>query len=122
MIVEDDPMMLDIYKMKFSEAGFEIFLADNGKQALGVIEREKIEVVVSDLVMSEMDGFELIKTLRSGRYDANIKIIILSNLSDSEGKVLEMGANGFITKSTYVPSEMVNEVKRIIGEGDVPEK
>lgn len=114
LIVEDDPMMREIYEKKFSEAGFEVSMAENGKQAIDVIKKEKIEVVLSDLVMSEMDGFELVKTLRGEGYDPNIKIIILSNLFDSKDQVMELGANGFLSKYAHIPSEIVAEVKKII--------
>lgn len=115
IIVEDDPMISEIYNRKFSESGFEVLLAGSGKQALETIRSEKIDIVLSDLIMPEMDGFELIKTLRGGEYDAKIKIIILSNLVDSREKVLELGANGFLAKSAFTPTEMVNEVKTMLG-------
>jgi len=116
IIVEDDPMISEIYQKKFSASGFEVFLAENGKVALDIVKKEKVDIVLSDLIMPEMDGFELTKILRSGTYDPNIKIIMLSNLSqeDSRKKVLELGANGFIAKSEFTPAEMVNEVKKII--------
>lgn len=116
LIVEDDPMLSEIYQMKLSSSGFEVFLAETGKQALEIIKKEKIDVVLSDLVMPEMDGFKLLKILRSGEYDPNIKIIMLSNLSqdDSRKEVLGLGANGFLAKSDFTPAEMVKEVKRMI--------
>ncbi|MFA7319550.1 MAG: response regulator [Parcubacteria group bacterium] len=116
IIVEDDPMISEIFQRKFSESGFEVFLAESGKQALEIIAKEKINVVLSDLIMPEMGGFELTKTLRSGNYDPNIKIIIISNLIDSLENAIELGANGFLAKSAFTPTEMVNEVKKILDE------
>ena len=116
IIVEDDPMLSEIYQMTFSGAGFEVFLAENGKTALDVIKKENVDVVLSDLIMPEMDGFELIKILRGGEYDPKIKIIITSNLSDEDNhkKAIELGANGFIIKSNCTPSQLVEEAKKII--------
>ena len=116
IVVEDDPMLSEIYQMTFSGAGFEVFLAENGKTALDIIKKENVDVVLSDLIMPEMDGFELIKVLRGGEYDSKIKIIITSNLSDEDNhkKAIELGANGFIIKSNFTPSQLVEEAKKII--------
>jgi len=122
IIVEDDSMISEIFQRKFSESGFEVFLAENGKQALEIINKEKINVVLSDLIMPEMGGFELTKTLRGGGYDPNIKIIIISNLIDSLENAIELGANGFLTKSAFTPTEMVNEVKKILDAQQPPAK
>lgn len=116
IIVEDDQMLSDIYKMKFSNSGFEVLVAENGKEALEIAKKEKIDVVLTDLFMPEMDGFELTKILRSGEYDSEIKIIVFSNLDqeDSQKKFAELKINGYITKSNYTPAELVEEVKKII--------
>ena len=114
IIVEDDPMISEIYQMKFSTSGLKVFLAKTGKEALEIIKEKKIDIVLSDLIMPEMDGFELTKILRGGDYDPKIKIIMLSNLVDSREKVIELGADGFVAKSAFTPAEIVNEVKKII--------
>ncbi len=116
IITEDDPMMLEIYQKKFSEAGCDAFMARGGEEALDIIKKEKIKIVLSDLIMPGMDGFELVMTLRGKEYDPQIKIIILSNLFDSKGKIMEMGADGFLAKYEHTPTEVVDEVKKIIGE------
>jgi len=118
IIAEDDPMLQDVYKMKFSNSGFEVFMAENGKKALEIAKKEKIDIVITDSIMPEMDGVELIKTLRNGEYDKSIQIIMLSNMSEPEdrNKVMQLGANGFIAKSDFTPAELVIEVKKIIGE------
>jgi DNA-binding response OmpR family regulator len=118
ILVEDDPMIAEIYQKKFSDAGFEVFLAESGEQALNIAKKETIDVVMTDLIMPKMDGFEVIKNLRSGDYDSNIKIIVSSNLSQKEDrdKALQLGANGFVAKSDFSPSELVAEVKRLLGQ------
>lgn len=116
LIAEDDQMLQDIYKMKFSNSGFEVFVADNGKIALEIAKKEKIDIVLTDSIMPEMDGLELIKNLRSGEYDSNIKIIMLSNLSQKEDRdnVMQLGATGFIAKTDFTPAQLVIEVNKII--------
>lgn len=115
LIVEDDAMIAEIYQKKFSESGFEVRMAENGEKVLDMLKKETVELVLLDLVMPGMDGFEVIENLRKGNYDQNIKIIVFSNLSQKEDKerAAELGANGFIVKSDYTPNDLVKEVERL---------
>jgi DNA-binding response OmpR family regulator len=120
IIVEDDPMISEIYQKKFSESGFEVEAADSGEQVLTLAKKEKIDLILLDLLMPKMNGFEVIKNIRQGQYDPGIKIIVFSNLSQKEDrdKALKLGANGFIAKSDFTPSALVEEVQRQINQLD----
>ncbi|MFZ2188752.1 MAG: response regulator [Candidatus Moraniibacteriota bacterium] len=115
LIAEDDLMISEIYQRKFSEKGYEVLTALSGEQVLEIVKREKVDIILLDLLLPKMDGFQVTESLRNGNYDPNIKIVISSNLSQKEerDKVMALGANGFITKSQYTPSEMVEEIKRL---------
>ena len=80
VIVEDDSMIAEIYKKKFSESGFEVLMAVSGDEVLSLAKKEKIDIILLDLIMPKMDGFAVTKELRSGKYDSNIKIIIFSKM------------------------------------------
>ncbi len=119
VIVEDDPMIQEIYQKKFSEAGFEVLTAVSGQKVLELAkEQQDIDVVLLDLLMPKMNGFEVTENLRNpeGGYNPNIKIIIFSNLSQKEDrdKAMKLGADGFITKAEYTPSDLVKEVQRLM--------
>jgi CheY-like chemotaxis protein len=116
IIVEDDPMISEIYQKKFSESGYEVMAAESGDQALNFARKEKVDVILLDLIMPKMDGFEVIKHLRGDGYDPDIKIIVFSNLGQKEDqdKAIKLGADGFIIKSDYTPSDLVKEVGRIL--------
>ncbi len=119
LIVEDEPMISDIYQKKFQNQGFDVLTAVSGEQALETIKKQKkVDVVLLDLLIPKMDGFEVIRSLRSGRYDPNIKIIVSSNLSQKENRdrALALGANIFMVKAHFTPSQIVEEVNKIIGE------
>lgn len=124
ILVEDDPMISEIYQKKFSEDGFEVFTAETGEQALVIAKKENVDAVISDLIMPKMDGFEVIKKLRGGGFNPNIKIIIDSNLSQKEDheKAMQLGANGFVNKSEFTPTALVAEVKRLLGQYQEQEK
>jgi two-component system, cell cycle response regulator len=118
IIVEDDPMISEIYHRKFTEGGFEVSVAMNSEQALDLARTQEVDVVMTDLIMPKMDGFQLIEALRTEGYDKNIKIIVTSNLSErsDQEKALELGADGFVAKSEHSPSELVVEIQRLVNQ------
>lgn len=118
IIVEDDPMISEIYERKFKDEGFDVSMAGSGDQALEIAKKKHVDVVLSDLIMPKMDGFELIRNLRGGEYDPNIKIIISSNLSQLEDrdKAQKLGANGFVVKAENTPGELVDKIKGYLHE------
>jgi DNA-binding response OmpR family regulator len=118
LIAEDDLMISEIYQRKFLEKGYEVLTAFSGDQVVEIVKKQAVDIVLLDLLIPKMDGFSVIENLRKGNHDQNIKIIVSSNLSQKEDrdKVMALGANGFITKSQYTPSEMVEEIKRLTGE------
>ncbi len=125
IIVEDDPMISEIYQKKFSASGYDVIMADSGKQALDLIKKnDKVDLILLDLVMPKMDGFEVIRRIRSGDHNRDAKIIIFSNLSQREDqeKAFKLGANGFIIKSDYTPSALVKEISRILNQFREEEK
>ena len=117
LIAEDDLMISEIYQKKFTEKGFEVLTAFSGDVVLEILKKQKVDILLLDLIIPKMDGFAVIQSLRDGKYDPELKIIVSSNLSqkDERDKVMALGANGFITKSQYTPSEMVEEIKRLTG-------
>lgn len=117
-------MISEIYQKKFTDSGFQVFTAASGEQTLSIAKKEKIDMILLDLIMPKMNGFEVIENLRGGSYDPNIKIIVFSNLSATEDreKAMKMGANGFITKSEFTPSDLVKEIGRRLGQYQEQEK
>lgn len=115
LIVEDDPMISEIYNKKFKDAGFEVSLAMSGKEVLKALEKDAFEITLMDMVMPGLSGLEVLEELNKGNYNIdNMRIIMCSNLSDKENqdKAMELGADGYIIKTQYSPSELVDEVQK----------
>lgn len=114
LIVEDDPMISEIYQKKFSDSGFEVLTAESGEKAVNLNKTEKIDVMLLDLIMPKMDGFEVVRIIRESEYNPEMKIFIFSNLSQKEDqdKVMKLGADGFLIKADYTPSDLVKEISR----------
>jgi CheY-like chemotaxis protein len=112
-------MIAEIYKNKFEAAGIEVDNAVTGKEALKFASEKNFDLVLLDMVLPEMSGMEVLKELKkSGNYSPDLKVIIFSNLDklENEQKARENGADGFIGKMQFNPSELVVELKRIIKE------
>jgi DNA-binding response OmpR family regulator len=118
LLVEDDPMISEIYQRKFEEAGFEVVVAASGKEVLNQAQKSKFDLVLLDMVLPEMSGMEVLKELKSGKYDPETKVIIFSNLNEKEtsDEAFAKGADGFISKTQFNPSQLVGEIQRILNE------
>lgn len=125
LLVEDDPMISEIYERKFEAANFEVGIAATGKEALKKAREENYNIALLDLVLPEMSGLEVLKEFKkSGKYSPEMKVVVFSNLSDKESQdsALENGADGYILKSQFGPSELVKEVGRMLSEFGEQEK
>lgn len=116
LIIEDDRYISKMYQLKLSLDGFDVQVADNGRIGLEKVKEFKPDIVLTDILMPEVDGFEVIKTIKA---DADLKttpILIMSNLGQEDHiqKGLELGALGYIVKSQYTPSKVVEKIKEII--------
>lgn len=117
LLVEDDPFISEIYIKKLETSGFEVVNVTSGKAVLKEIKEQKFDLVLLDLVLPEMSGTEVLREIRHNRdYDENLKIVVFSNLSSPEDReqVLKLGANGFISKTEFSPSEVVKEIERFL--------
>ena len=100
LAVDDIPLNLLLVQKMLSRFKFEIRTAANGQQALDAVASRKPDLILLDLMMPGIDGFEVIKRLRADSATADIRIIILSALNSNEDVVkgFDLGANDFIMK------------------------
>lgn len=120
-IVDDDKFLLDMYTYKFKEKGFEVTQAFGSVDALAKLKGGIVpDMMLIDVVMPAMDGFELLGLIKSEGLAPNSKVIVLSNLgqpSDVE-KGRALGANGYVIKASATPSEVVEKVMTVLGGGE----
>lgn len=100
LAVDDIPLNLLLIQKMLSKMNFKVSTASNGRIALDAIAKEKPDLILLDLMMPEIDGFEVIRRLRENPETADIRIVILSALNSSDDivKGFNLGANDFITK------------------------
>ena len=117
LIVDDDSFLLDMYALKFSQNNFEVYTASDGAQAL---EKLKIEpnfvVILLDIIMPNMDGFEMLEKINKENLSPEAIKIVLSNKSEQSdierGKTL--GVAGYIVKANSTPGEVIEQVVALL--------
>lgn len=116
LFVEDDPFLVDIYKKKLGEAGYDVILAENGQSALKTIETTAVDLLILDIVMPKVDGWETLRQFKAHPKLKNSKIMIFSNLGGKAevAKGLQMGADKYLIKANYTPSQVIDEVKKLL--------
>lgn len=117
LLVDDDEFLLDMYSLKFREAGFAVELARGGEDAL-VLLRQGLtpNVILLDIVMPTIDGFEFLRIAGKENLKKNAKILVLSNLGQKEDieKGIALGASDYVVKANSTPSEVVKKVQSIL--------
>ena len=110
-------MLGEIYVKKFTEAGFEMKLVTSGKAVESEVANYQPEIVLLDIVLPDMDGYEILEALSKNNLTRSVPTYVFSNLSAKEDieRATSLGAKGFITKSSFTPSQLVEEVKKILG-------
>jgi len=112
LIAEDDQFLANAYRVKFTNFGFDIRLAKDGKEALKILEKFKPDIILLDLTMPEMDGFTTLEKIKQNKKWTKIPILVTSNLSQKEDrdKVLALSARDLIIKSNLSLSELVEKI------------
>jgi len=116
LIVDDEPGMLDVAQMYFNREGFQVTLACDGETALKAVEMQKPDLIVLDLMLPKLDGFEVCRRLRQV---GQVPIIMLTARDDEVDKIvgLEMGADDYLTKP-FSPRELVARAKAVLRRSD----
>jgi len=118
LLIEDDPFLLSMYATKFELEGFEIIFAEDGEKALKVASKEKPDIILLDVLLPKMDGFEVLKELKKNEETKAVPVILLTNLSqrDDVEKGLALGAVDYLIKAHFMPTEVVEKIKKILAE------
>lgn len=111
LVVDDDQRIINFLALKLKTSGYEVLTANNGSDALEMVQAEEPDIMVLDLIMPGMDGFETLKQVRAV---SSVPIIILSAREASTDKVrgLELGADDYLAKP-FAPDELVARIGAI---------
>jgi len=117
LFVEDDPVVLTLYRNRLQREGFEILFAEDGEVALSVLSRVRPDLVVLDLMLPKVNGVEVLKHIRSDERLKATPVLILSNayLTELAQKALQSGATKGMLKTECTPAKLVETVRDLLG-------
>ena len=116
LLIEDDPDQVFLYSTKFEMEGLKLLTAQNGVEGLELAKKEKPDIILLDIVMDEMDGMEVLASLKKDKATKGVPVVLLTNLVKKElvQKSKQMGAAGFWSKTDVLPKDAVERVKQIL--------
>jgi DNA-binding response OmpR family regulator len=117
LLVEDDKFLSEMYSTKLTESDFEVETAFDGEEGLRKAGEFQPDLILLDIVLPKKDGFEVLKGLKEKESLSKILVIALTNLGQKEEvqKGFDLGANDYIIKAHFTPTEVVAKVKKLLG-------
>ena len=120
MLVEDDNSLREIYQARLMAEGYQTVAAKDGEEALSLVVQEKPDLIILDIMMPKISGFDTLDILRSTPATQSTKVIMMSALSQAEDKTRaeKLGANRYLVKSQVTLEDIVKTVKEVLGSDD----
>lgn len=118
LLVEDDKFLRDICGTKLIKEGFQVVEAVDGQEVLKMIEKEHPNIILLDIVLPSMNGFEVLSQIRANANQdiAKTPVLMLSNLGqeDDVKKAMELGASDYMIKSNFTAQEIADKIKKTL--------
>lgn len=112
VLIEDERVLCDMYRIKFELSGLKLLVANGGYEGLAMAKKEKPDLILLDIKMDDLDGFEVLKQLKADSKLRHVPVFLLTNMGEkgNADEGLKLGAEAYIMKSKTVPSEIVERV------------
>lgn len=117
LVIEDDKFLKELLVQKLKKGGYEAQEAVDGNSGLKKMKENSPALVLLDLILPGMDGFQVLKLAKEDKTTSHIPVVVLSNLGEKEDieKALKMGAADFMIKAHFTPGEVITRIKTILG-------
>lgn len=117
LLVEDEKNIILGVSTCLEAVGYKVHVEEDGETALKYVENKKPDLILLDLMLPRVDGFEVCRVLKSNEETKNIPVIVLTALAGEEDRqrIMEMGADSYMTKP-FRPQELWNEMKKFLPE------
>jgi len=116
LIVEDEKILAEIYRDKFTEAGFEVLVTFEAEEGLKLAKKEKPDLIVLDILLPRENGVYFLTELKNDLEISSIPVVVFSNFDDPEIKrtALRLGVKDYLIKTNYTPKEIVAKIKNYL--------
>lgn len=118
LLVEDDDALAGVYETRLSAEGFETRRVPNGEDALAATIEYKPDLILLDVMMPKVSGFDVLDILRNTPETTNVKVIMLTALSQESDKqrAQDLGVDDYLVKSQVVIADVVDRIKKLLGQ------
>lgn len=113
LVVDDDHLIRQAISFKLEKEGYTVKVANDGESALSMIENEKFDIIISDIMMPYISGFELLKILKEKGSEAPILMLTALNSENAVVKAFDLGADDYLTKP-FSPNELIMRIKKLL--------
>jgi DNA-binding response OmpR family regulator len=116
LLIEDDQFLAKMYFTKLSLANYEVITADNGERGLFKAQTEKPDLILLDIMLPGIDGWEVLQKIKADKTSAMIPVILLTNLGQQEEieRGLHLGASDYLIKAHFTPKEILKKIADIL--------
>lgn len=116
LIIEDEEALLIMLAEKLRREGYEVSTAKDGEEGLAELKKEKLDLVLLDIVMPKMGGLEVLEIMHGDEQLSKIPVIIISNSGQPVEiqKAEELGAKDYLVKAEFEPQEVVDKVNKLL--------
>ncbi len=117
LIIEDDDFFRELLRKKISSEDFTVLEAVDGEKGIKLVKEKNPDLVLLDLLLPNVDGFEVLTQVKADSKVSSIPIIILSNLGQQEDieRALKLGAKDFLIKSQFDIDQVIEKIKNVLG-------
>ena len=116
LIIEDDKFLRELISQKLEKAGYEVCEAIDGEEGIKQVKTENPDLVLLDLILPGIDGFEVLSQMKREPALSKIPVIILSNLGQKEDieKGINLGADDYLIKAHFTPNEIIEKIQAVL--------
>lgn len=119
LLIEDDPMLTELYQTKLEMEGYQVTIATDGEQGVSAAQTVGPKLILLDIMLPKLNGFEVLKVLKKDKATAGIPVIVLTNLggekADTDKKLaLSLGATEFLVKTFHLPDDIVGKIRVVL--------
>lgn len=120
IIVEDEEILRNLLQRKLTEAGYNVEVAEDGEVGLKMIKENKPDLILLDIIMPKMGGFEMLEAMKEEEGLSDIPVVVVSNSGQPVeiDRAQQLGAKDWLVKTEFNPQEVIDKVVNQIGEGE----
>ena len=116
LIVEDEEILAEMYQDKFTQVGYEVFLAFDSREGIELAKKEKPDLILLDILLPDENGIQFLRRIKEIPEINQIPIIALSNYDEPKIKMeaFSLGVKAYIIKTNYTPTELIEIIKKFL--------